>query len=63
MHLRDRLLTLTNLENLVPPKPLISGLIYQNTAAQISPARAVTESFIAVRHDVLPGHGYAVLRL
>ena len=48
VHLRDRLLTLTNLENLVPPKPLISGLIYQNTAAQISGPPGSYKSFIAV---------------
>ena len=47
MHLRDRLLTLTNLENLVPPKPLISGLICR-TPLPKSPAQAVTKSFIAV---------------
>jgi hypothetical protein len=47
-HLRERLLKLSDLKSLVPAKPLIRGLLYQDTLAQIAGAPGSYKSFIAV---------------
>jgi hypothetical protein len=35
-HLRDRLLSLSALQDLTPVQPLIEGLLYRNTLAQLA---------------------------
>jgi hypothetical protein len=47
LQLRDRLLKLSDLKNLVPPQPLVRGLIYQNTLTQVSGPPGSYKSFIA----------------
>jgi hypothetical protein len=47
-HLRDRLLRLSELQNLQPAEPLIEGLLYKNTLAQLSGPPGCYKSFVAV---------------
>lgn len=47
-HLRDRLLRVSELQNLRPPEPLIEGLLYRNTLAQISGPPGCYKSFFAI---------------
>jgi hypothetical protein len=47
-HLRDRLLTLNDLAKLPPSKPLIDGLIYRNTLAQLSGGPGTYKTFLAL---------------
>jgi len=44
----DRLLTISGLAKLEPTKPLISGLLYRNTIAQLSGSPGQYKSFLAV---------------
>ena len=47
-HLRDRLLRLSELQNLPPVEPLIEGLLYRNTLAQLSGPPGCYKSFVAI---------------
>lgn len=47
-HLRDRLLSLDDLANLPPVRPLIDGLLYRDTLAQLSGPPGSYKSFAAV---------------
>lgn len=47
-HLRDRLLTLDQLGNLPPVRPLVEGLIYRDTLAQLAGAPGSYKSFVSV---------------
>jgi hypothetical protein len=47
-HLRDRLLLLSELQNLPPVEPLIDGLLYRNTLAQLSGPPGCYKSFAAI---------------
>jgi hypothetical protein len=47
-HLRERLLGLSELRNLPPAEPLIEGLLYRNTLAQLSGAPGCYKSFAAI---------------
>lgn len=47
-HLRDRILRLSDLRNLLPAEPLINGLLYRNTLAQLSGPPGCYKSFVAI---------------
>ncbi|WP_068220185.1 AAA family ATPase [Mycobacterium sp. E3339] len=47
-HLRDRLLRLPDLQNLPPVQPLIEGLLYRNTLAQLAGPPGCYKSFAAI---------------
>jgi len=47
-HLRDRLLRVSQLQNLRPVEPLIEGLLYRNTLAQLSGPPGCYKSFVAI---------------
>jgi hypothetical protein len=47
-HLRDHLLRLTDLRQLKPPPPLIDGLLYRDTLAQIAGPPGSYKSFAAI---------------
>jgi hypothetical protein len=47
-HLRDRLLTLDALADLPPVRPLVDGLIYRDTLAQLAGAPGSYKSFLSV---------------
>jgi hypothetical protein len=47
-HLRDRLLRVSELQNLRPVEPLIEGLLYRNTLAQLSGPPGCYKSFVAI---------------
>ncbi|WP_445161441.1 AAA family ATPase [Mycobacterium sp. Dal123C01] len=47
-HLRDRLLSVSQLQNLRPVEPLIEGLLYRNTLAQLSGPPGSYKSFAAI---------------
>lgn len=47
-HLRDRLVTLAGLADLPPVRPLVEGLIYRDTLAQLSGAPGSYKSFVSV---------------
>ncbi len=47
-HLRDRLLTLEQLGDLPPVQPLVEGLVYRDTLAQIVGAPGSYKSFVSV---------------
>lgn len=47
-HLRDRLLRLSELRDLPPVEPLIDGLVYRNTLAQLSGPPGCYKSFVAI---------------
>jgi hypothetical protein len=47
-HLRDRLLSLSTLQGLPPVQPLIEGLLYRNTLAQLAGPPGCYKSFAAI---------------
>lgn len=47
-HMRDRLLSLDGLGSLPPVRPLVDGLLYRNTLAQIAGPPGSYKSFVAV---------------
>ncbi len=47
-HLRDRLLSVSQLRTLPPVRPLVDGLLYRNTVAQLSATAGSYKSFAAV---------------
>jgi hypothetical protein len=47
-HLRDRLLSLSALQDLPPVQPLIEGLLYRNTLAQLAGPPGCYKSFAAI---------------
>jgi hypothetical protein len=47
-HLRDRLLCVSQLQNLPPVEPLIGGLLYRGTLAQLSGPPGCYKSFVAI---------------
>lgn len=47
-HLRDRLITLDGLADLPPVRPLVDGLIYRDTIAQLSGAPGSYKSFVSI---------------
>ena len=47
-HLRDRLMNLSDLALLPPVRPLVEGLLYRDTLAQLSGAPGSYKSFVAV---------------
>jgi hypothetical protein len=64
-HLRDRLLSLDQLADMPPVRPLVHGLLYRGTLAQISGQPGSYKSFVAVGIAVsvamgLPWEGHAV---
>jgi len=60
-HLRDRLLSVSGLGQLTPVKPLVNGLVYRDTVAQISGPPGCYKSFVAVGIgcSVATGHPFA----
>ena len=56
-HLRDRILRLSELRNLPPVEPLIKGLVYRNTLAQLSGPPGCYKSFAAIAMSCAPGTG------
>jgi hypothetical protein len=47
-HLRDRLLTLDDLSDLPPVRPLVDGLLYRNTLVQIAGQPGSYKSFVTI---------------
>lgn len=47
-HLRDRLLSVRDLANVPPVRPLINGLLYRDTLAQIAGPPGCYKSFVAI---------------
>ncbi len=48
IHLRDRLLSLSDLSSLPPVRPLVAGLLYRDTLAQLSGPPGSYKSFLAL---------------
>ena len=59
VHLRDRLMTLEDLAKLPPTKPLIDGLLYRNTLAQMSGGPGSYKTFLAVTMSCCVATGLA----
>ena len=51
IHLRDRLLSLSDLSSLPPVRPLVDGLLYRDTLAQLSGPPGSYKSFLALGMD------------